>query len=157
MSRVIRVLKLNLEGKVTWEYAGRELRRESNEIEVEAYFNRPDFAFLDIVLKQGDRFVETFYSDRWYNIFEVHDREDDRCKGWYCNICEPAVIEADSVSYVDLALDLWMGMNGQQTLLDEDEFAQLKIDQTTMKHARAAVEELITWFNTKTPHENHGG
>jgi hypothetical protein len=56
--------------------------------------------------------VETFYSDRWYNVFEIYDRDDGKFKGWYCNIGYPAVIEKDTVSYIDLALDLWVSAEG---------------------------------------------
>ena len=67
----ITVLKLNIQGEVTWQYSGQLIRRELNAVVLEAYFNRPDTPFMGILLKQGDRFVETYYSDRWYNIFEI--------------------------------------------------------------------------------------
>ena len=34
--------------------------------------------------------MECFYNDRWYNILEIHDRDDDRLKAWYCNVTLPA-------------------------------------------------------------------
>ena len=30
-----------------------------------------------MILAKGDRFVETYYTNRWYNTFEIHAREDD--------------------------------------------------------------------------------
>ena len=69
-----------------------------------------------------------YYTDRWYNIFEIYDRDDGQIKGWYCNIGKPAVIEDGVVSYVDLALDLWVSADGKQTILDEDEFEELEPD-----------------------------
>ena len=85
--------------------------------------------------------------DRWYNILEIHDREDDRLKGWYCNIGKPAVMEAgNKISYVDLALDLWVAPDGTQTVLDEDEFAALDLDDETRSKARAALAELQALF-----------
>ena len=117
----MKVLKKNLAEEVTWQYEGVILSRDENAITLEALFNRDDMPFMDIVLKRNDRFVETFYSDRWYNIFEIYDRDDDHFKGWYCNIGKPAIIEDDFISYVDLALDLWVSADGTQTVLDEDE------------------------------------
>ena len=67
----ITVLKRNLDGEVTWQYEGRVLRRETNCVVLEAHFNREDMPFMDVVLKRGDRFVETFFTDRWYNVFEI--------------------------------------------------------------------------------------
>src|SRR5229473_1495399 len=121
MSRIndsIRVLKCNLSNEVTWQYDGRVLRREANQILLEAFFNREDAPFMDVILKHNDRFLETFHTDRWYNIFEIYDRDDDRLKGWYCNIGRPARITDEAVSYVDLALDLWVSADGKQTVLD---------------------------------------
>src|SRR3990172_6321789 len=129
MSRMrIKVLKKNLDGKVMYEYDGVLLARGGNSITLEALFDRADMPFMDILLKKGDRFVEHYYSDRWYNIFVVYDRDDGKLKGWYCNIGKPASIEDSVVSYVDLALDLWVSAEGKQTVLDEDEFAKLGLD-----------------------------
>ena len=99
------------------------------------------------MLKQNDRFVETFYTNRWYNIFEIHDRDDDSLKGWYCNVGYPAIWDApDVISYVDLALDLWVTPVGVQTVLDEDEFGALELDELTRTRALNALAELRTIF-----------
>ena len=146
----ITVLKLNLQGEVTWQYSGQLIRREPNLVVLEAYFNRPDTPFMGILLKQGDRFVETYYSDRWYNIFEIYDRDDGRLKGYYCNIGKPAVIADGQVSYVDLALDLWVTPAGQQQVLDEDEFDLLELDGQTRLQARAGLASLQALFRQKS-------
>ena len=103
---VMKILKKNLADEVTWQYDGEVLRRDETSITVEAFFNRDDMPFQEIVLKRNDRFVETFYTDKWFNIFEIYDRDDGKLKGWYCNITKPAVIDDGFVAYVDLALYL---------------------------------------------------
>src|SRR5512143_2387693 len=103
----IKVQKKNPAGEVTYEYEGVLLRRDEHMIVLEALFDRVDMPLMDVVFKTGDRFVEYYYTDRWYNIFAIHDREDGKIKGWYCNIGKPAMISDGIVSYVDLALDLW--------------------------------------------------
>jgi predicted RNA-binding protein associated with RNAse of E/G family len=50
------------------------------------------------------------------------------------------------ISYVDLALDLWVAPDGTQTVLDEDEFAALDLDAETRQQARAALEEVQRLF-----------
>lgn len=147
----IKVQKKNPAGAVTYEYEGVLLSHEGNVITLEALFDRADMPFMDVVFKKGDRFVEYYYTDRWYNIFAIHDREDDRVKGWYCNIGEPAVIEDGVVSYVDLALDLWVSVNGKQTVLDEDEFKALELDAELEQKALIALQELKVYFETKKP------
>ncbi len=147
----ITVLKKNPAGKVTWQYDGVALRREPNAVVLEALFDREDRPFMDTTLKKGDRFVEHYYSDRWYNIFEIYDRDDGRIKGWYCNVSMPAVIEDGVVSYVDLALDLWVSADGTQTVLDEDEFAELRLDEALRAGALKGLEELKDYFASKNP------
>ena len=147
----ITVLKRNLAGEVTWQYEGQVLKRGATCVVLEAFFNRDDMPFMDVVLKRDDRFVETFYSDRWYNVFEIYDRDDGAFKGWYCNIGYPAVIEADTISYIDLALDLWVAPKGTQTVLDEDEFLELSMDVMTRAQAVTALEELKQKLANKKP------
>ena len=147
----IRVLKLNLAGEVTWQYEGHLLRREENAVVLEALFNHPDLPFLDVVLKQNDRFVETFYTDRWYNVFSIYDRDDGNFKGWYCNVGRPAIMENGTVSYVDLALDLWISATGEQTVLDWDEFEALNLSSVERATALAALSRLQELFNSQRP------
>jgi predicted RNA-binding protein associated with RNAse of E/G family len=149
---MITVRKRDETGRMVWEYTGVVLERGKDFVRLEARFNRDDTPFQGIVLKRGDRFVETFYTERWYNQFEIHDRDDDALKGWYCNVGRPAVWEApDTLSYVDLALDLWVRPDGTQAVLDEDEFDRLALDEATRHQALAALDELQKIFKSKQP------
>lgn len=143
----MKALKKNLAGEVVWQYEGKVLRREDNLLILEAFFDRDDMPFQETVWKRGDRFVETYYADRWYNIFEIYDRDTAALKGWYCNVCQPAVIGDDFVAYVDLALDLWVAPDGRQTVLDEDEFEALHLDEDLKRNARAGLRELRARFS----------
>jgi hypothetical protein len=147
----ITVLKLDLNGGVTWQYEGRLLRREPYQIVLEAFFDRPDMAFLGGVLKRGDRFVERFYSDRFYNIFEVYDRDNTDLKGWYCNVSRPAAINEATVSWVDLALDLWVWPDGRQAVLDEEEFEGLPLEPQERSRAVWEMRELRQRFERERP------
>jgi predicted RNA-binding protein associated with RNAse of E/G family len=147
----MKVQKKNLAGEVVFQYEGEVLQRGDKAVTLQAFFGNADRAVANVLLKKGDRFVETFYSDRWYNIFEIYDREDGKLKGWYCNIGKPAIIEQNVVSYVDLALDLWVAPDGTQTILDEDELAELKLDDELKQMAFDGLRELQTRFKTNTP------
>ncbi len=147
----ITVQKKNPAGEVTVEYEGDVLHRDENSVTLEALFTREDKPFMDIVFKKGDRFVEYYYADRWYNIFTIHDRDDGKVKGWYCNIGKPAEIEDGVVSYVDLALDLWVSVNGDQTVLDEDEFENLGLDEGLSSSALKGLDELKELFYEVPP------
>lgn len=151
MNEAIKVFKQDVNGKVTWQYSGRVLRREENAVILEAFFDRPDRPFMGVTLKKDDRFVETFYTDRWYNVFEIYDRDDGKFKGWYCNVGRPAVIDDGRVSYIDLALDLWVSADGKQSVLDENEFEALDLDAEDRRYALDALAALQQVFQTKRP------
>ncbi len=150
----ITVLKKNPAGEVTYQYEGVLLKRDGNSVTIEALFDRDDRPFMDTTLKKGDRFIEFYYSDRWYNIFEIYDRDDGQVKGWYCNVGMPAVFEDGVVSYVDLALDLWVSANGKQTVLDEDEFDALALVNEMRTGALTGLAELKQLFEAN--HGHHG-
>jgi len=147
----IRVQKKNIAGEVTYEYEGVLMSRDENSITLEALFDREDMPFMGIVLKKGDGFVEHYYTDRWYNIFAVYDRDNGKLKGWYCNVSQPAVIKDGVVSYVDLALDLWVSASGKQTVLDEDEFEALELNEELKAGALGGLNELKLRFKKNKP------
>jgi len=138
MSQVT-VTKLDERGRPVLNYSGRVLAHTSGCIILEAYLHQGPFQTGPITLNPGDRFVEHYFPDRWYNIFELYDRDDGAFKGWYCNITRPAVIEDGSVSAEDLALDLLVTPEGQQFVLDWDEFNALEL---AAEERRAALEAL---------------
>lgn len=138
----ITIIKCNHLGQETWRYTGKVLSLTADAVLLQAYFNRPDLPFHGIVLGEGDRFVELFYTGRWYNIFEIHDRGTDALKGWYCNITRPAQMATGQVMYEDLALDLLVYADGRQLVLDEDEFAALHLAPDDQQQALAALAEL---------------
>lgn len=151
MREKIIVDKLNLQGELKWRYAGEVIARGEDWLTLEAFFDRDDSPFMGIVLKQGDRFVETYYADRGYNTYEIFDRDDDSLKGYYCNITQPARFDDNRVEYVDLFLDLWVSADGTQTVLDEDEFLAAELSEETRRFARDSLAELQTIFKSKRP------
>ncbi len=142
----ITVVKLNPQGVETWRYTGKLLARRPGGVLLEALFNRDYGDLHGISLNRGDRFVEAYYSDRWYNIFEMHDGLDGPVKGWYCNITLPAEIRDGEVRYTDLALDLLVYPDGRQLVLDEDEFAALDVPEDVCAGAYRGLEALQAVF-----------
>jgi hypothetical protein len=139
----ITINKLNINHEVIWSYTGNTIERSDNIIKLEARFNRDTSNAGYVIFEKYDRFVEYFYADRWYNIFEIHSATDDRLKGWYCNIAKPAMFNDGIIDQVDLALDVWINPDGTALILDEDEFAELNLDEATRQQAQQAVQELI--------------
>ncbi len=147
----ITVRKLDHEGREAWRYSGVVQDRGPTWVRLEAPFNHTDRDLGYVVFRQGDRFVEWHYTDRYYNIFEVHDVDDDHLKGWYCNFAHPASITADSIESIDLALDLWIDPAGKILLLDEGDFAALRIDPTTREQVMQALDEVRARVEHREP------
>jgi predicted RNA-binding protein associated with RNAse of E/G family len=140
---MMHIYKLNAHGREVWSYPiARLVSQTAEAITIEAIFQRPDYDMGYVVLAQGDRFVEHFYADRWYNVFAVYQGTTPILKGWYCNICRPATWTAERLDYVDLALDCWVWPDGRTLVLDEDEFAALSLTAEERAQATAALNHL---------------
>ena len=142
----IDVIKLNYKGEETWRYSGTVMKKTQSLIVLEAFFDRDITQVEALQLLRGDRFIEFYYNNRWYNVFEIHDPSDNHIKGWYCNICQPAVFSTESVAYRDLALDLLVFPTGRQVVLDEAEFEDLPISPLERNMARTSLNELKRLF-----------
>ena len=53
----------------------------------------------------------------------IYDVDDDHHKSWYCNITRPARIEVKHVYAEDMALDPVITADGEQIVVDEEEYA----------------------------------
>lgn len=148
MAETVTVQKLNVAGEVAVTWAGEVLARTATSVQLQATFTRGPLALGYVTLRPGDRFVEWFYTDRWYNIFAIYDADDDAFKGWYCNVTRPAEIGPNAagpgllVRAVDLALDYFRQPSGAEFVLDEDEFAALNLPPGDVKLCRQALAEL---------------
>ena len=140
--RQVTVVKLDHRGEEKWRYQGVALDRTRSSIILEAIYDQPDDNLHGIPLRRGDRFVETHYSDRWYNVFAVYDVQSDLLKGWYCNITRPARIDGDQVVAEDLTLDLIVRPDGSSIVLDELEFEAQELSSQDRAEARSALSEL---------------
>jgi protein associated with RNAse G/E len=143
LADTLTVKKLNLNHELVIAYDGTVRERTPDTIVLEARFMLETKDLGYVVMAHNDRFVEYLYTNRWYNIFEVHAAQDDHLKGWYCNVAQPAVFGAESIEQVDLALDLWVNPDGSYHILDQDEFDALDLDRATRLRARQAIGELI--------------
>ena len=142
------IIKQDYLGIESWRYKGILLSRSLNKIMIEAFFDREDTPVEGVILRRGDRFIETYYSDRWYNIYEIQEQDRGTLKLWYCNIGYPAEFTNNSIAYRDLALDLLVYPDGTQKVLDEDEFELLPLSQKVRKTAQKALLELKKKFST---------
>lgn len=136
-------------GNMKVHYEGRLVNRDVQGrcIIAEAEWISPTARLGYVTLNAGDVFIETFYENRWYNIFEIQSPQG-QVKGWYANITRPARIVPQAnkleIEWDDLALDVWMWPNGKMQTMDEHEFEDIKPELTTDELAQslAAVDKV---------------
>ncbi|MBV9229526.1 MAG: DUF402 domain-containing protein [Chloroflexi bacterium] len=119
---MITVVKLDPKGEVKIRYQGKIIERSTHGVIIQASWTLPARDLGYTRFEPGDRFTEYYYSDRWFNIFDIASADGVR-KGWYCDIAEPAQIFDDHIEQIDLFLDVWVSPTGKPLILDEDEFA----------------------------------
>jgi hypothetical protein len=113
----VTIRKLDLAGKQVFAYSGEVVARTPTAVVVEAYFtfrDRHDLGYT--VFERNDRFVEYFYTDRWYNIFESHAAGD--AARLVLQRHRPAEI-VDGRSARWTALDVFIYPDGRMLVLDE--------------------------------------
>ena len=137
------VYKLDSHEHLVTHYTCEVVEQLPDGVRLEAHWERARMDLGYARFEPGDRFIEWFYTDRYYSIFEIYDGITRALKGWYCNIAAPAVITADAITYRDLLLDLWVAADGAMRVLDEDEFeADTALDEVLRGAARRALDEV---------------
>lgn len=144
------IIKNNANGQAELSYTGTIRNREATSICVDAIYQFSDRELGYMTLRKGDIFTEWFYSDRWYNVFRIQDKQSQALKGWYCNITRPAIITDTHVSADDLALDVFVYPDGRVLILDEDEFDALQLSEHEQHQAHAAVKTIQHLVTSRT-------
>ncbi|HEX5707309.1 MAG TPA: DUF402 domain-containing protein [Pyrinomonadaceae bacterium] len=97
-------------------------------------------------IRAGTQSTEYFWTDRFYSVFRFRE-PDGAHRNYYCNVNTPPTLEDDTLSFVDLDIDVLVAPDFTYQVLDEDEFAlhsaRYGYPEELRARARAAVAELI--------------
>jgi hypothetical protein len=141
----MQIHKRNLAGVVQITYEGEWAAREPDQVTITATWQQGPRDLGYVTFMPGDRFTEYFYTNHWFNIMRVGEAMTGDLKGWYCNISLPATSTADSITYDDLFLDVWVAPSGATLVLDEEEFAAADLAEPMRQGARAGLAEVLRW------------
>ncbi len=96
----------------------------------------------------------TFWRERWYNVYANYD-EQEVFSHLYCNVAMPPVVDANTLRFVDLDLDVRFYPGGRYEILDEDEFIehskQYQYPEWLQARARQALNEVMEAAASKLP------
>jgi protein associated with RNAse G/E len=136
-------------GEAKIQYQGEVIERQGNGVVIQAYWSHATKDLGYTCFELGDRFIEYYYSDRWFNIFDIADAHGLR-KGWYCNVAEPARIFEERIEQIDLFIDVWVTPQGETLILDEDEFAaDTTLSQRQRHGAKEGLQALLEMIATR--------
>ncbi len=115
----------------TFKYDGREHRtwrarlseKRGTLILLDAEFEEEIEHSLLGLIARGTVSREYYWLDRWYNVFRFEEPTGE-LRSFYCNINAPPVLLRDTLSYIDLDIDILVAPDLSFTVLDEDEFAR---------------------------------
>jgi uncharacterized protein len=144
-SSPIHVRKMRPDGSQAFAWDGVVLRCDAAGIVLRAEFNVDVVELGFTTFRRGDEFVEFYYWDRFYNVFQI-SAPDGTLKGWYSNVGLPAELDAAAgeLRYVDLALEVWTHPDGSFDVLDQDEFDVLLAEHLeVIEAAERGRDELL--------------
>jgi protein associated with RNAse G/E len=103
-------------------------------------------------IRRGTRTLEYYWLDRWYNVFRFLE-DDGETRLYYCNVGTPPALENDTLSYIDLDVDILVQPDLSYQVLDLEEFEtnaeRYGYSDEVELRARKAVEELISLIETR--------
>jgi uncharacterized protein len=100
----------------------------------------------------GTLSTEYYWLDRWYNIFRFSD-PDRKLKKFYCNINMPPQFDGQTLTYVDLDIDVLVEPDLSYKVLDledfEDSARHYNYPSDIQQRARRALDEVIGLIDTR--------
>ena len=94
----------------------------------------------------GDTALHCYFEDRWYNVWHLCEHVVAP-NLWYANVAMPAGFDGATIRWVDLDIDIRCYLDGSLEVLDEDEFAQHRVElgysDEIVEHALAARDEML--------------
>ena len=94
----------------------------------------------------GTSSLEYYWLDRWYSVFRF-GLPCGELRSYYCNVNVPPTFDGQTLSYIDLDIDILVHPDLTYQILDMDEFeknsALYNYSTDVRKNSRKAVEDLV--------------
>ncbi len=144
------IIKLDPRGRERFRWQARLVLRQGPLWLFEAAFQLPQgpVQVAGLPMHPGDRVLEAYFTDRWYNIIEIYQGpHGGPLRGWYANLARPPrFLPGPRLLYVDLALDLVVFPKGEMVEIDREEFEALGLEAKEIQVALADWEDLKRAF-----------
>ena len=128
------------------------VRQEGSLIVLDAKFSADVIHDLLGTIASGTHSLEYYWLDRWYNIFRFAEPSGS-LRNYYCNVNVPPTFDGETLSYVDLDLDILVEPDLSYRILDVEDFERnaetYSYSVEVKANAHRAVTELVSMI------ENH--
>lgn len=152
VGRTILVRACKYDGSEHRRWEAQVLSQEGSLIVLDAKF--PDEIIHDLLgtIASGTHSLEYYWLDRWYNIFRFR-QPNGELRNYYCNVNVPPTFDDETLSYVDLDLDILVEPDFSYQILDVEDFdrnaGHYGYSTEVKQNARQAVDELIRMIQTR--------
>jgi hypothetical protein len=97
-------------------------------------------------IRPGTLSLEYYWLDRWYNVFRFA-QPGGALRNYYCNINSPPAFVGQTLSYVDLDIDILVEPDFSYRILDLDDFERnssvYNYSAQTKQSAKRALDEVV--------------
>ena len=150
---LIEVRACKYDGREHRRWSAQLLKQEGSLLVLDANFSEEVIHDLLGTIAAGTHSVEYYWLDRWYNVFRFA-QPDGTLRNYYCNINVPPTFDGQTLSYVDLDLDILVAPDLSFQVLDAEDFennaALYGYSDQVLANARQAIDELIGMIETRT-------
>ena len=152
LGRVVRVASLKFDGRLHRAWPARLVRRAGTLLVLEGVFETEVRHPLLGHIASGTLSTEFYWTDRWYSVFRFRE-PGGPLRNYYCNVNRPAEFDDDTLSFVDLDIDVLVAPDFSYTVLDEDEFethaAEFGYDEALRARVGGALDELLRLIESR--------
>jgi len=128
------------------------VRRQGSLVVLDAKFPEEIVHELLGTIASGTHSLEYYWLDRWYNIFRFA-QPDGSLRNYYCNVNVPAKFDGETLSYVDLDLDILVNPDFSYIVLDREDFetnaAVYGYVDEVKANAQRALAELVSMIEAR--------
>ena len=149
-SILVRALKFDGSEHRSW--SAQVLSQDTSLIVLDAKF--PDEIIHELLgtIASGTHSLEYYWLDRWYSVFRFAE-PDGKLRNYYCNVNVPAKFDGETLSYVDLDLDILVDPDFSYRVLDVADFERnaelFGYTEEVKANARQALAKLASMIETR--------
>jgi hypothetical protein len=140
----VRAFKYDGSEHRTW--SARVLQREGSLLVLEGTFDEEIRHDVIGTIRPGTLSLEYYWLDRWYNVFRFA-QPGGALRNYYCNINSPPAFAGQTLSYVDLDIDILVEPDFSYRILDLDDFERnssvYNYSAQTKQSAKRALDEVV--------------